>query len=384
MKRPNKTIRVDIERLDTFMNLVSELIIIKTRLDEIDKDSNNSKRKEAIEYLERITTNLHDTVMKVRMVPIENIFNRFPRVVHDLSRELVKDIDLVIEGSETELDRTVIDEIGDPLIHLVRNSVDHGIETPEERLKKGKKRQGIVKLKAYHDGNNVTIEISDDGKGIDSDKVLQNAIDKGLVKEEQRSKLNEQDIISFLFHPGFSTKEKISDISGRGVGLDVVKTKIESLGGNIEVKTKKDQGTTFVIRMPLTLAIMQALLVEVADEEFAIPLNAIREIVLIQKSEVKKVQKLDAVLIRGNVVPIVRLDKIMGLESKKISSDEFILVIVKKGERDVGLVVDGLIGQQEIVIKSLGKFLKNIRYIAGATILGDGRVALILDINNLL
>ncbi|WP_422445785.1 chemotaxis protein CheW [Thermoanaerobacterium sp. DL9XJH110] len=384
IKKTSKTLRVDIDRLDKLMNLVSELIIIKTRLDDLDERNESQKRREAIEYLERITSNLHDAVMKVRMVPIENVFNRFPRVVRDLSRELSKNITLLIQGEETELDRTVIDEIGDPLIHLIRNAADHGIESPAERLKKGKPEQGTIKLNAHHDGNNVVIEVSDDGGGIDLTKVLETAINAGLTDREQARKLKESEIISFLFEPGFSTKGEITDISGRGVGLDVVKTKIESLSGSIEVKTKKDEGTTFLIRLPLTLAIIQALMVKVGPEKYAIPLSAIKETVIIPAREIKKVQKNEVTLLRGNVIPIVRLNEILDIKPPERQPENLTVVIAKKGDKDVGLVVDSLIGQQEIVIKSLGNYLKNIKFIAGATILGDGTVALILDVNSLI
>lgn len=383
VKKTSKTLRVDIDRLDNLMNLVSELIIIKTRLDGMDEKTEGQKRREAVEYLERITSSLHDAVMKVRMVPIENVFNRFPRVVRDLARELSKNITLIIEGAETELDRTVIDEIGDPLIHLIRNSADHGIEIPEERFRKGKPAQGTIKLKAYHDGNNVVIEISDDGRGINLNNVLKTAIDKGLIDRERAKNLKESEIISFLFEPGFSTKDRVTDISGRGVGLDVVKTKIESLGGGIEINTVPDQGTTFLIRLPLTLAIIQALMVMVGEEKYAIPLSAIKETVIVASKDIKKVQKNEVTLLRGNVIPILRLGEMLDVESNGSSEEDLTVVIVKKGERDIGLVVDSLIGQQEIVIKSLGNFLKNIKFIAGATILGDGKVALILDVNTM-
>lgn len=384
LKMTGKTLRVDIERLDKLMNLVSELIIIKTRLE--DENETGQRKRETIEYLERITSNLHDAVMKVRMVPIENVFNRFPRVVHDLSRELSKKIKLVIEGAETELDRTIIDEIGDPLIHLIRNSADHGIEDPEERIAKGKPAEGIIKLIAYHDGNNVVIETSDDGKGIDVDKILETSIKKGLIDAEKAKNLKESEILSFMFEPGFSTKTKVTDVSGRGVGLDVVKTKIEALGGSVEIKTKKDAGTIFSIRLPLTLAIIQALMVYVGSEKYAIPLNSIKETIMIPCNEIKKVQNSEVTLLRGNVIPILRLEKLLDVETKVTNKDmsNVTVVIVKKGEKDVGLVVDSLIGQQEIVIKSLGNFLKNIKFIAGATILGDGTVALILDVNTLI
>lgn len=383
VKKTSKTLRVDIDRLDNLMNLVSELIIIKTRLDGMDEKTEGQKRREAVEYLERITSSLHDAVMKVRMVPIENVFNRFPRVVRDLARELSKNITLIIEGAETELDRTVIDEIGDPLIHLIRNSADHGIEIPEERFRKGKPAQGTIKLKAYHDGNNVVIEISDDGRGINLNNVLKTAIDKGLIDRERAKNLKESEIISFLFEPGFSTKDRVTDISGRGVGLDVVKTKIESLGGGIEINTVPDQGTTFLIRLPLTLAIIQALMVMVGEEKYAIPLSAIKETVIVASKDIKKVQKNEVTLLRGNVIPILRLGEMLDVESNGSPEEDLTVVIVKKGERDIGLVVDSLIGQQEIVIKSLGNFLKNIKFIAGATILGDGKVALILDVNTM-
>jgi len=383
-KKTGKTLRVDIERLDTLMNLVSELIIIKTRLDDINKGEKDyqAKQREAIEYLERITSSLHDAVMKARMVPIENVFNRFPRVVHDLSRELSKEIDLVVEGADTELDRTIIDEIGDPLIHLIRNAADHGIENPKERIEKGKPAHGTIKLKAYHDGNNVVIEVSDDGKGIDLDGVVKKAVERGLIDKEQAKNLKEHEITSFLFEPGFSTKAEVTDISGRGVGLDVVKTKIESLGGSIDVTSKKDAGTIFSIRLPLTLAIIQALMVMVGSEKYAIPLSSIKETVIVSKEEIKKVQKTEVTILRGNVIPVIRLNRVLDVKSDS-DYNEMTLVVVKKGEKDIGLAVDELLGQQEIVIKTLGNFLKDIKFIAGATILGDGEVALILDVNKL-
>lgn len=379
-----KTIRVDINRLDKLMNLVSELIIIKTRLEGLNQDSDIQKKREALEYLERITSSLHDAVMKVRMVPIENVFNRFPRVVHDLSRDLSKDISLTIEGAETELDRTIIDEIGDPLIHLIRNAADHGIESPEERIQNGKPEKGNIKLKAYHDGNNVVIEVGDDGKGIDVEKIKEKALQNGLLDQSKQTNLKQSELLSFLFEPGFSTKGQVTGVSGRGVGLDVVKTKIESLGGNIEIKTVKNVGTTFTIKLPLTLAIIQALMVMVGDEKYAIPLDAIKETVIISVSDIKKVQHNEVILLRGNVIPIVRLYNVLDIEKTSSDLESLTLVIVRKGDRDVGLAVDNLIGQQEIVIKSLGDYLKNIKFIAGATILGDGKVALILDTNALI
>lgn len=378
-----KTVRVDIDRLDNLMNLVSELIIIKTRLEENGSIKENANTNEALEYLERITTNLHDAVMKVRMVPIERVFNRFPRMVRDLSKELGKGINLLMYGEETEVDRTVIDEIGDPLIHLMRNAIDHGIERAGERVRLQKAKEGKVVLRAYHDGNTVVIEVEDDGKGIDVDSVLRKAVDNGLYTEQQLEKFSSEDIIQLIFEPGFSTAKTISDLSGRGVGLDVVKTKIESLGGLVEVDSKKGIGSRFVIRLPLTLAIIQALLIGLGDENYAIPLNSIKEIVTIEESSVKSVQDKEVVLLRGELLPLVRLDKELGVEREKENGHEMTVVVVRKGEKLAGIIVDRLIGQQEIVIKSLGKYLSGIRYIAGATILGDGRVSLILDTNSL-
>lgn len=380
--KTNKSVRVDIERLDNLMNLVSELIIIKTRLEGIESNDKNPDTVSTIEYLERITTNLHDAVMKVRMVPVERVFNRFPRMVRDLSRELNKKIALHMYGQDTEVDRTVIDEIGDPLVHLIRNSIDHGIETPEVRMKKGKAETGTINLKAYHEGNNVIIEVTDDGSGIDFEKVKRKAYEKGMLSDDEIDQLSNERLVKLLFEPGFSTSDKISDISGRGVGLDVVKNKIESLNGSIEVKTEVDKGTKFIIKLPLTLAIIQALLVMVGDEKYAFPLNSISEIVNKNKNEVHLVQGKEVVMYRGKVIPLIRLHNVLDLKSKS-DSDNFICVIIKRGDNLAACSVDELIGQQEIVIKPLGKYLSNVKIIAGATILGDGQVALIIDSNNL-
>jgi two-component system chemotaxis sensor kinase CheA len=385
LKKLGKTVRVDIDRLDNLMNLVSELIIIKTRMEDIGTDTERQNMTEAIEYLERITTSLHDAVMKVRMVPIERVFNRFPRMVRDLSKELGKEIKLEMSGEETEVDRTVIDEIGDPLIHLIRNSIDHGIESPEERVSLGKDVAGIVKLRAYPDGNNVVIEVEDDGKGIDVDKVIKKAIEKGIISQTRAYELTQEEAIDLLFSAGFSTADNITDISGRGVGLDVVKTKIEAIGGNVEVETEKGKGTKFTIRLPLTLAIIQALLVKLVDEIYAIPLSSIKEITPIKSSTIRKVENQEIVLFRNRTLPIIRLKKVLDVKdsNENNENDELIAVIVKKGDKEAGLIVDNLIGQQEIVIKTLGKYLSGIKHLAGATILGNGQISLILDINSL-
>lgn len=388
--KTSKTVRVEIGRLDNLMNLVSELIIIKTRLEDLDttnqkaSDSNEKNNmNEAIEYLERITTSLHDAVMKVRMVPVERTFNRFPRLVRDLSRELGKNIKLFMSGEETEVDRTVIDEIGDPLIHLIRNSLDHGIESPAEREKLGKEETGFVALRAYPDGNTVVIEVEDDGKGINPDVIKRKAIEKSVITREEAEGMSDKEVINLLFNAGFSTVDKVTDISGRGVGLDVVKSKIEAINGTVEVISTLGQGSKFVIRLPLTLAIIQALMVNLNDEKFAIPLNNIKEITTIETQNITMVQDQEVVLYRNKTLPIIRMKNVLDIEHDQEDLDEFIVVIVKKGDVEAGLVVDSLIGQQEIVIKSLGKYLTGIKAIAGATILGNGSVALIVDPNQL-
>ncbi|MCX7922396.1 MAG: chemotaxis protein CheA [Clostridia bacterium] len=381
--KTGKTVRVDIDRLDVLMNLVGELIITKTRLEGTDIISNPQEYNETVEYLERITTSLNDAVMKVRMVPVETVFNRFPRMIRDISRDLGKEIILKMSGEETELDRTVIDEIGDPLIHLLRNSVDHGIESLEKRRELGKPEAGHINLRAYQSGNNVIIEVEDDGQGINTERVKKKAIERGLINKDVANSLSQQDIIEFLFKPSFSTADKITDLSGRGVGLDVVKTKIESLGGRVEVETELGKGSRFVIRLPLTLAIYQALLVLVGKEKYAIPLSSINQIINISPDEIKMVQKQEVILLRNTVVPIVRLANVLDVPREDKVQKQLTIVIVRKGEKLSGFMVDSVIGQQEIVIKSLGKLLTGIKSIAGATILGDGNVALIVDVNSL-
>ncbi|MDO5522348.1 MAG: chemotaxis protein CheA, partial [bacterium] len=311
------------------------------------------------------------------------VVNRFPRMIRDLSKKLNKPMELSMTGEETELDRTVIDEIGDPLMHLLRNSADHGLESPEERAKAGKPEVGSIFLNAYQDGNNVVIEVGDDGGGIDVDKVRRKAIEKGSITEEQAETMTEKDFIDLLFMPSFSTADKISDVSGRGVGLDVVKTKIESLGGDIECKTKRGEGSTFYIRLPLTLAIIQALMVEVGLEKYAIPLGSIQTIEDVPFEEIKTVNGQEVINLRGNVLPIIRLEEALDVAPLEEKASSYTVVIVSKGDRYAGLVVDSLIGQQEIVIKPIGKYMETSKLIGGATILGDGEVALILDANTL-
>ena len=385
----NRTVRVDIEKLDVLMNLVSELIIAKNSLVSYSSagqaGSNNSNFNEQIEYLESVTTNLHESVMKVRMVPIESITTKFPRMIRDLSKKLNKKMELYMTGEDTELDRTVVDEIGDPLMHMLRNSADHGLESTEERVAKGKNPVGSIYLDAYQDGNNVVIEVKDDGNGIDVEAVKKKAIERGTITAEQGENMSSKEIIDLLFLPSFSTAKVVSDVSGRGVGLDVVKSKIEALGGDVSVKTKLGEGSTFSIRLPLTLAIIQALMVIVGEEKYAISLGSIDTIEDISESEIKYVEAKEVINLRGNVIPLVRLHEVLGLEASDDKKDRMIVVIVKKGDQYAGLVVDELIGQQEIVIKSLGKYINcTSRMISGATILGDGEVALIIDANCLI
>lgn len=382
----NRSVRVDIDKLDVLMNLVSELIIAKNGLISISNSSEivlDNGYHDQIEYLERVTTNLHESVMKVRMVPIESVLNRFPRMIRDLSKSLGKNMELYMTGEETELDRTLIDEIGDPLMHLLRNAADHGLESNEERQKIGKNTVGAIYLDAYQDGNNVVIEVRDDGNGINTEKIKKKAIERGIITEEQAKRMVDKDFIDILFQPSFSTSDTITDVSGRGVGLDVVKTKIEALGGEIEAKTKLGEGSNFIIRLPLTLAIIQSLMVIIGKEKYALPLGSIQTVENVPITDIKTIQGKEFINLRGVVVPVIRLGNILDCKQYEEEQETILIVIVKKGERLAGMVVDDLIGQQEIVIKSIGKYIKNHKIIGGATILGNGEVALILDVNSL-
>ncbi len=387
----NRTVRVDIEKLDALMNQVSELIIAKNSLVSIGSNSDGGTSgassqafHEQIEYLERITTGLHESVMKVRMVPIESVVQKFPRMIRDLSKKLDKKMELFMTGEDTELDRTVVDQIGDPLQHLLRNSADHGLESTETRRKRGKPEVGSIHLNAFQEGNNVIIEVSDDGNGIDTETVKEKAIERGLITPEQAESLSQKEIIDFLFMPSFSMAKKISDISGRGVGLDVVKSNIEALGGDVEVKSILGEGSKFIVRLPLTLAIIQALMVEVRGEKYAISLGSIETIEETSPDEIKFVQAKEVIHIRGIVIPLIRLDQLLDCEPEDTERESLTVIIVRKGDKVAGLIVDELNGQQEIVIKSLGKYINNSsKIISGATVLGDGEVALILDVNTL-
>ncbi|MBW8350515.1 chemotaxis protein CheA [Bacillus sp. IITD106] len=383
-KASNKTIRVNIERLDMLMNLFEELVIDRGRLEQIAQDIENADLAETVERMTRISGDLQSIILNMRMVPVDNVFNRFPRMVRQLAKDLDKLLELEISGAETELDRTVIDEIGDPIVHLLRNAIDHGIESPEVRRVNGKPETGTIQLKAYHSGNHVFIEIEDDGAGINRNKIIDKAISKGIITQNEASELTDTEAFELIMAPGFSTAETISDISGRGVGLDVVKSKIQSLGGNVSINSVEGKGSTFSIQLPLTLSIISAMLIEIGPEKYAIPLSSIIETAIIKKSEIMVAHNQQVIDFRGKVVPLVSLKEIFGLPIEN-DLDEFVsIVIVRKGEKMAALIVDSFIGQQEIVLKSLGNYLTEVFAISGATILGDGQVALIIDCNALI
>ncbi|MCK9858155.1 chemotaxis protein CheA [Paenibacillus sp. ATY16] len=381
----SRTIRVDIDRLDALMNLFSELLIDRVRLEQLSSEIRRNDLTETVEHMTRVSSDLQNIVLKLRMVPVDSVFNRFPRMIRDLAKSLDKKIDLVITGADTELDRTVIDEIGDPLVHLLRNSVDHGIETTQERIAAGKPETGTINLRAYHSGNHVFIEVEEDGRGINREKVLKTAIKNGVVTEDQAKQLSDEDINMLIFAPGFSTADKISDISGRGVGLDVVRSKITSLGGNVTVDSALGRGTKFAVQLPLTLSIISAMLIKLGSEKYAIPLTSIVETGIIQKDQILNVHGNRMIHFRNAVIPLVSLSKVLDSpDFNEQSESETEIVVIRKGDKWAAITVDEFIGQSEIVLKSLGKYLTNIEAISGATILGDGQVALIIDPNALI
>ncbi len=381
----NRTIRVDIERLDALMNLFSELLIDRVRLEQLASEVKRNDLTETVEHMSRVSSDLQNIVLKLRMVPVDSVFNRFPRMIRDLAKSLDKKVDLIITGAETELDRTVIDEIGDPLVHLLRNAVDHGVESISERLAAGKSEHGTIHLRAFHSGNHVFIEIEEDGRGIYREKVLKTALKNGLVTQEQAAKLSDLEVYNLLFESGFSTADKISDISGRGVGLDVVKTKIQMLGGHVQVDSKPGLGSKFSVQLPLTLSIISAMLVRLGSEKYAIPLSSIVETSAIQKSQIRNIHGNKMVDYRNSVIPLVSLSSLFEVpDFNEDLEEETEIVVVRKGDKQVALMVDEFIGQQEIVLKSLGNYMTGLFAISGATILGDGQVALIIDTNALI
>lgn len=379
---PSRTIRVDIERLDVLMNLFSELLIDRVRLEQLASEVQNGDLTETVEHMGRVSGDLQNIVMKLRMVPVDTVFNRFPRMVRDLAKSLDKKVELIVTGAETELDRTVIDEIGDPLVHLLRNAVDHGIESIADRVAAGKPETGTVHLRAFHSGNHVFIEIEEDGRGIYPKKILGSAVKKGAITQEQANAMSDDEAYQLLFAPGFSTAEVISDVSGRGVGLDVVKAKISSLGGNVTIYSTPGKGTNFSVQLPLTLSIIAAMLIRLGSEKYAIPLSSIVETGIVKQSQIRTIHGNKMLEFRGSHIPLVSLSKIFSIPDYDESTEEETeIVVVRKGERLVALAVQDFIGQNEIVIKNLGKYLPDVQGISGATILGDGQVALIIDPN---
>ncbi len=387
-----QSIRVDLDRIDAVMNLAGELVLSRNRLmklggklAESDADGEvSSQINEAIAQLDLVTTDVQLAVMKMRMQPIAKVFNKFPRMVRDLARQSNKEIDLVVSGEETELDKTVIEEIGDPLVHLIRNAVDHGMETPEERVEKGKPRRGTVSLSAYQEGRNIIVSVADDGKGIDPVAVRKSAVEKGLISQEEADRLSKKDSLSLIFIPGFSTAKVVSNISGRGVGMDVVKTNISRINGNISVESEVGKGTSIIFRLPLTLAIIQALTVEANNEVYGIPLSTVIENIRVMADEIKTVEGQEVIHIRDRVFPVVRLGSLVSGDFSAGTSEWKYIVIIGIGDKRFGLLVDRLHGQEEIVMKSMGEYLKGTEGIAGACITGDGNVILILDVAGLL
>ena len=381
-KKITQTVRVDIEKLDTLMNLMGELVIARSRIVETLKKYNIKEIDESLAQLSRITLDLQNIVMKIRMVPIAYVFNRFPRMVRDLAKQMNKEVNFIIKGEDTELDRTFVEEIGDPILHLLRNAIDHGIESKEERIAKGKPPVGTIVLSARHEGNNVVIEVSDDGRGLDREKIARKAIERGLIDETRAATLPDEEIFQLIFLPGFSTKDQVTEVSGRGVGMDVVKNVVESLKGSVSIESQKDKGTRVTIRLPLTLAIIQALLVKVNDLVYAIPIASIDSTLKITKDDIQVVQDQEVVVIRQEVIPIIKLWETLQIPHDE-ESESMNVVIIRIGNKKYGVVVDTLIGQDDIVIKSLGKLFRDVKEFSGGAVLGDGSIALILDVTNL-
>lgn len=384
----NTTVRVDVKRLDDLMNQVGELVLERNRMIQLNQDLQGGVSDSVLfgeefgkltKRMNFVTSELQMQVLKMRMIPVEKVFKKFPRIVRSLARDLGKEVDLQIFGEETELDRSVVDEIGDPLIHLIRNAMDHGLETPDERIAAGKPRTGTLVLAAIHEGNSIIISIKDDGKGIDAERVGRKAVEKGLVTEDQLASMAPREIYDLIFMPGFSTKDQASDLSGRGVGMDVVRTNIKKLNGLIEVKSEQGQGSEFILRLPLTLAIIQSLLVEVEEEIYSIPLAAVLETLRVDQREFHVIGGQEVLKLRDMVLPLVRLEQIFNVRPSDDQDNFCYIVVIGSADKRVGLVVTRLVGQQEVAIKSLGKYLANVSGIAGSTILGDGRVALIVD-----
>ncbi|MEW6172123.1 MAG: chemotaxis protein CheA [Bacillota bacterium] len=385
-----KTVRIDVQKLDSLMNLVGELVIDRTRLDRFaevfenryDSSDLTEVLKDISNHLGQLTNDLQEQILKARMLPIAQVINRFPRMVRDLAHKLDKEIDFIVEGKETELDRNVLEIIGDPLIHLLRNAVDHGIEPPQDRVAAGKPRTGTIRLKAFHQEGNIIIIVEDDGRGIDVKRIRDKAVERGLVNPEAAERLSNQEVLNFIFLPGFSMARQVTDLSGRGVGMDVVRGQIEQINGQVELSTVLGQGTKFTIKLPLTLAIIRALMVSVSEQIYAFPLANVMETIYVSKDEVRRIGDSEVTVVRGQVLPLVSLARILGLP--EVDTARMFVVIVGSGSQRLGVVVTSLLGEREIVIKSLGCYLGQIPCVSGATILGDGKVALIVDVRSLI
>jgi len=382
-RNAEKTVRVETAKLDNLVNLVGELIINRTRVVDLGKKVQDELLENSLEQMERITTELQNAVMTLRMVPIKQVFDRFPRMVRDLALEKNKEVELIISGEETELDRTIVNQVGDPLVHLLRNAVDHGLEEAQERIKMGKAPVGKILLEAHHEGSHVVVSVEDDGRGMDAQAIKAKALEKKLIAPEEAEIMSEEEALRLIFRSGFSTSEKITDISGRGVGMDVVKTALEALNGTVEVKSSPGKGSRFILRFPLTLAIIRTLMVRCAEEIYAIPIEAIRENLFVDPHEIKTIRQGKVIVLREEVLPLYSLQESLGM-GKFVEQEVYPVVVVQTGEKKAGFIVDELLGQQEVVIKSLGSFVGDIRGVAGATVLGDGRVTLILDVASLL
>lgn len=387
-----QTVRVDVKRLDHLMNLIGELVLGKNRLISIYDDV--EERYDGEQFLEElnqvvsavsvVTTDLQLAVMKTRMLPVGKVFNKFPRMVRDLSRDMNKNIELIISGEETELDKSIVEEIGDPLVHIIRNSCDHGIENPEERVAKGKSETGRIELKAYNEGNHIVVEITDDGKGLDPESLKQKALEKGLLNEREAESMSDKEAFALIFKAGFSTAKVVTNVSGRGVGMDVVKTNIEKLNGMIDIESESGKGTVLKLKIPLTLAIIQALLVGVQEEYYAIPLSSVLETVRISQDEVYMVEGKSVLRLRDEILTLIRLSDIFKIDTVLKNINEFYVVVIGLAESKIGIIVDYLVGQEEVVIKSLGYYLKSTEGIAGATVRGDGKITLIVDVASMM
>jgi two-component system chemotaxis sensor kinase CheA len=386
------TIRVDVRRLDTLMNLVGELVLGRNRLSQIVHQMNEQYESipatrelgETNSHIDFITTELQMAVMKTRMVPIGKVFNKLPRLVRELAKEMGKEIELVLSGEDTELDKSLGEELNDPLVHLLRNAADHGVESIEERIAKGKPAKGTVTVKAEHEGNHIVISVEDDGKGMDPEKLKQKAIEKGLITEARAREMSKIEAFNMIFAPGFSTAQKVTNVSGRGVGMDVVRTNVAKLKGTIDIESELNVGSRFIIKLPLTLAIIQALLVEVKKEIFSIPLDSVIEVVRVERKEIATISGKEVIRLRDTVFPLARLGGVMGVGGADHDGERLYIVVVGIAEQHLGIIVDSLLGQKEVVIKSLGDYLGTVKGIAGSTILGDGRVIMIIDISELM